>query len=261
LQPPDDPEDPSSWHLAIEAYRAMAADRNELVADPRYAPEPPDRLVSSDRIAARTLLIDPDRAGTFAIPAPGPGGTAYLCVVDREGLAVSFIQSNFMGIGSGIGAGDSGFFLHNRGAGFNLRPGHPNALAPGKRPLHTLSPSLWTDRGRLACLLGTRGGDYQPQLLVQLAIRILRAGIDPADAQSRPRWMLEPFDGDRPTLAVEADTPTSTVDDLARRGHAVSVRESPQHGWGPISVITVNERGLRNAAADPRVDTATAAVT
>ncbi len=260
LAPPDDPEDPRSWHLAIEAYRSMAADRNEVVADPKFALIPPAALVSDERIAERATRVDPERAGDFKSPLPAPGGTAYLAVIDASGLAVSFIQSNFMGIGSGLGAGDAGFFLHNRGAGFDLRRGHANELAPGKRPLHTLSPSLWTKGGRIACLLGTRGGDYQPQLLLQVAIRGLRAGIEPADAQAGPRWMIDPIDGANPVIAVESHTPAPTIDHLKRLGHQVSVRSDVQHGWGPVSLITIDEHGRRSAAADPRVDTATAAV-
>ena len=260
LEPPDDPEDPRSWHLAIEAYRSLAADRNDLVSDPKFAPQAPGDLVSDERITERAGRVDPGRAGTFAPPSPIPGGTAYLAVIDADGLAVSFIQSNFMGIGSGLGAGDAGCFLHNRGAGFDLRPGHPNELAPGKRPLHTLSPSLWTKGDRIVCLLGTRGGDYQPQLLLQVAVRLLRAGIEASEAQARPRWMIDPIDGASPVVAVEAHTPIGTIEYLQRLGHRVSVRSEVQHGWGPVSLITIDEHGKRTAAADPRVDTATAAV-
>ena len=251
LGPPDDPEDPRSWHLAIEAYRSMAVDRDDLVADPDFAPELPESLLSDDRVAERAALVDPGRAGRFAAPSPGPGGTAYLAVIDREGLAVSLIQSNFMGLGSGLGAGAAGFFLHNRGAGFNLRPGHPNELAPGKRPLHTLSPSLWTRGDQIACLLGTRGGDYQPQLLLQVALRCLKAGIEPSDAQARPRWMVDPIDDDSPVVAVEAHTPRRTIDELNRLGHNVSVRHDVQHGWGPVSLITIDDRGQANRRRRP----------
>jgi gamma-glutamyltranspeptidase/glutathione hydrolase len=261
LEAPDDPEDPRSWHLAIEAYRSMAVDRNDMVADPDYLSELPDSLLSDERVAERAALVDPGRAGRFSAPRPGPGGTAYLAVIDAQGLAVSFIQSIFMGLGSGLGAGEAGFFLHNRGAGFNLDPGHPNELGPGKRPLHTLSPSLWTRGDRIACLLGTRGGDYQPQLLLQVAVRCLKAGIGPWQAQAGPRWMVDPINDDSPVVAVEAGTPRRTVDELERLGHKVAVREDVQHGWGPVSLITIDDRGKRTAAADPRGATATAAVT
>lgn len=260
LEGPVEADSPESWHLAIESYRAMAFDRNEVVADPESAPLPSTELVSPRRIATRAGLIDKHRASPFAPPSPVPGGTAYLCAVDANGMGVSFIQSNFMGLGSGIGAGSAGFFLQNRGAGFDLRPGHPNRLQPGRRPLHTLSPTLWTRQGLLSAVLGTRGGDYQPQLLLQLAIRMFWQGLEPSAALARPRWMIEHFDQQKPQVAVEFHTPESIVADLVGRGHDVQRRTDTQHGWGPISVITVDERGLRTAAADGRVRTATAAV-
>lgn len=260
LSPPSDPELVESWHLAIEAYRAMAWDRDDVLADPAHSIVASTDLLEENRLRQRSALIDRNRVGAFGTPSPKPGGTAYLCTIDREGTGVSFIQSNFMGIGSGIGAGAAGFFLHNRGAGFDLRAGHPNELAPGKRPLHTLAPSLWTRGSRLVSLLGTRGGDYQPQLLLQMAIRIFHGFVDPGVAQSRPRWMIDQFSAARPVVAVEANTPNVIVNGLASLGHDVSVRRETQHGWGPVSVITVDEDGLRVAAADPRVDTASAQV-
>jgi gamma-glutamyltranspeptidase/glutathione hydrolase len=175
-------------------------------------------------------------------------------------LGVSLIQSNFMGIGSGIGAGAAGFFLHNRGAGFDLRPGHPNYLTPGRRPLHTLSPTLWTRQGELAALLGTRGGDYQPQLLLQMAIRLFGAGVEPGDAQLRPRWMIDQFAAAAPEVAIEPGTSADIENGLRAMGHVVNRRPDTEHGWGPISVITVTDDGLRTAAADPRFATAAAAV-
>jgi gamma-glutamyltranspeptidase/glutathione hydrolase len=260
LDPPADPEDPLSWHLAIEAYRSMAIDRDDLLSDPDFAQQPAGSLVSETRLAAAAELIDRGRAGTFRPPPPAPGGTAYLAAIDADGLAVSFIQSNFMGVGSGLGAGDAGFLLHNRGAGFNLRPGHANELSPGKRPLHTLSPTLWTKDGRISCLLGTRGGDYQPQLLLQVAIRCLRSTVELSDVQARPRWMVAPLDDSRPVVAVEGHTPVETIRHLEKAGHQVAVQTAMQHGWGPVSVIMIDDDGTRIAAADPRVATATAAV-
>ncbi len=149
--------DPSTHHGLIEAYRAVAWERDDLVADPTTAPLPPDRLLDPQRLKRRVAVIDDRRVADWPAPSPAPGGTAYLCTRDRWGMGVSLIQSNFHGIGAGLGAGDTGVFLHNRGAGFNLIPGHPNELTPGRRPLHTLSPTLWTDGSDLRLLLGTRG--------------------------------------------------------------------------------------------------------
>jgi gamma-glutamyltranspeptidase/glutathione hydrolase len=260
LDPPSDPELVDSWHLAIEAYRSMAWDRNEVLADPTHAALAPQQLVADQLLRQRAGSIVRTRAGSFGAPAEKPGGTAYMCTIDSEGTGVSLIQSNFMGIGSGIGAGKAGFFLQNRGAGFDLRHGHPNELAPDKRPLHTLSPSLWTVGTRLACLLGTRGGDYQPQLLLQMAIRIFHGKMEPGMAQGRPRWIIDQLSTPNPQIAVEAHTPKQVIKGLADLGHEVVVREETQHGWGPVSVITVDGAGLRAVAADPRVDTAHADV-
>jgi gamma-glutamyltranspeptidase/glutathione hydrolase len=174
-------------------------------------------------------------------------------------LGISLIQSNFEGIGSGIAAGDQGFFLHNRGAGFNVTEGHPNELGPGKRPLHTLSPSLWTRDGQLELILGTRGGHQQPQLLAQVAAHLFRAGDGPGTAQNRPRWTTEELSGS-PRLKVESTMPAPVVQDLRDRGHEVEIAGNLEGGWGPVSVITVDETGLRTGAPDPRVNTTAVAV-
>ncbi|RPI20741.1 MAG: gamma-glutamyltranspeptidase, partial [Actinobacteria bacterium] len=256
LEPPDDPEDPRSWHLAIEAYRSLAVDRNDLVSDPKFAPEPPGALVSDERIAERARRVDPGRAGDFTSPSPAPGGTAYLAVIDAAGLAVSFIQSNFMGIGSGLGAGDAGFFLHNRGAGFDLRPGHPNELRPGRRPMHTLAPTLWTRRGSLDLVLGTRGGDQQPQLLMQFAAAHYHAGTSIEDTQQLPRWTMSLPAHTGSQIDVEARFPEATVGGLVARGHSVTAADEWMAGWGPISAIDAG--GGMRGAADPRVTTSAA---
>jgi gamma-glutamyltranspeptidase/glutathione hydrolase len=260
LGPPADPGSPRFHHAVIECYRAVAWERDDLVADPAYAPLPPERLLDPQRLRPRLSAIRSDRVATWPTAAPAPGGTAYLCVVDAAGMGVSLIQSNFAGIGSGISAGDTGVWLHNRGAGFSLRPGHPNEAAPGKRPLHTLSPTLWTDGGRLALLLGTRGGHQQPQYLLQMAALLHLVGLDPAEAQARPRWHMEDGgDGARSVLVAEAGMPEDVVAGLARLGHAVARGPRLAAGWGPVSVIAAAADGTRRGAADPRVAAARAA--
>ncbi|MDH5505256.1 MAG: gamma-glutamyltransferase, partial [Acidimicrobiia bacterium] len=131
--PPADPEDPAHVHLMIEAYRAVAARRDDLLSDPRTAADH-EELLGEELLSYLAGQLDRRRAGIWPSPNPVIGGTTYLSVVDRAGIGVSLIQSNFHGIGSGIGAGTSGFFLHNRGAGFTLTKGHRNELSPGKRP-------------------------------------------------------------------------------------------------------------------------------
>jgi gamma-glutamyltranspeptidase/glutathione hydrolase len=259
LDPPRDPDDPALHHTVIEAYRAVAWERDDLVADPGRAPLTPDALLDPERILNRVSHIDPRRVASWPDPRPAPGGTAYLCVVDADDMAVSLIQSNFSGIGSGIGAGDTGVFLHNRGAGFNLEPGHPNEAAPGRRPLHTLSPTLWTDHGRAAMTLGTRGGHQQPQYLSQAAAALLHLGLDPAATQALPRWHADQAgDVAGSSLLVEARMPDAVVDGLEARGHRVERGPDRPQGWGPVSMIVLDPDGGRRAAADPRVTTATA---
>ncbi len=253
--PPVDPDDPEYLHLQIEAYRSVAWERDDLVTDPRRSPLPPDQLAAPDRLRDRAGQIDRTHVGTWPRPRPAPGGTAYLCFVDRDGMAVSLIQSNYMGIGSGIAAPGAGFFLHNRGAGFNLIEGHPNELSPGARPLHTLSPTLWTRNGTLDTVLGTRGGQYQPQLLLQVAAASLLIGDDPETALRRPRWVL-----DGASLRVEGRMPDRVITELARRGHTIERAGDFERGWGPVSMIQIADGGIREAAADPRVETTLAVV-
>lgn len=241
-------------HLQVEAYRSLAWERDDLVADPAHAPITAEELVSDDRLRARAEAISTDRAGTWPAEHRPPGGTAYLAFVDASGMGVSLIQSNFHGLGTTIGAGDAGFILHNRGGGFTLTPGHPNRLGPRKRPLHTLAPTLWTRDGELDTVLGTRGGHQQPQLLTQVAWSLMVDGLDPAAAQSRPRWTTASFGpGLASTLLLEAAAGDDVADDLRSRGHAVEVVQGGQGGWGPVSMIQVLPGGLRRAAPDPRV--------
>ena len=184
----------------------------------------------------------------------------YLCVRDAAGMGISLIQSNFHGIGSGVGAGDTGVLLHNRGAGFTLEPGHRNELAPGRRPLHTLSPTLWTDDGLLRLLLGTRGGQYQPQLLMQVAAHRLAAGANLADSVATARWIVDHWGPDEsPIVTVEERIGSSIVDDLRRWGHSVEVAGNWERGWGPVAAIETDDEKVI-AAGDPRVSTSGAGV-
>ncbi len=258
LDPPADPGDPRFHHAAIEAYRAVAWERDDLVADPDHAPWDPARLLDPARLGERLNGIDPDRATTWPRPLSAPGGTAYFCAVDRDGMAVSCIQSNFAGIGSRLSAGPTGVFLQNRGAGFSLRPGHPNEAAPGKRPLHTLSPTLWTKGGEAALVLGARGGHQQPQYLTQMAAAMLLARLDPAAAQALPRWHIEDTGAAEPSVvSVEAGMSEDVVTGLAAAGHTIAPGPEAAVGWGPVSVVSI-EAGIRRGAADPRVSTAAA---
>ena len=250
-----DPADPESHHRLVEAYRIVAAERDDLVADPDLAPLSPADLLDDERLELLAAGIG-DRAGDHRLPSRRPGGTAFLCVVDASGMAVSFIQSNYRGIGTNIGAGRSGFILHDRGSGATLEPGHPNELAPGRRPFHTLAPTLWSSGDRPTLVLGTRGGHQQPQLLAQVAAHLF-AGDEPWEAQARPRWTI-PDAGVDGGLRLEPGFDDAIVEGLGARGHEAEVTTMPTGGWGPVSLITLGAGGLLTAAADPRVDTAMA---
>ncbi len=258
LNPPHDPENPIWWHLLIEAYRSLAWERNDLVADPEHAPLPEGLLLDRKRLARAAATIDHDRAGVWPKAMGTESGTCYLCVVDADGLAISLIQSNYRGTGSPFGAASSGFLLQDRGGGFSLVPGHPNELRPGKRPLHTLSPTLWTDGTEPRWLIGARGGRVQPQLVAQVAARAIVAGIDLGGAQQAPRWTVQEFGpGAVPRFAVEPGVESALVEDLRGRGHQIDELDQLQAGWGPLSIIEV-EGSIRRVAADPRIETATA---
>jgi gamma-glutamyltranspeptidase/glutathione hydrolase len=260
LDPPDDPNDPAFQHLLIEAYRSVAWEREDTVSDPHTTELDVSELLAPARLTERAERIRPDRAVRWPMPVPGIGGTAYMTVLDGDGMGISFIQSNFAGIGSGLSAGATGVWLHNRGAGFNLIPGHPNEYAPGKRPLHTLSPTLWTVDGALDLLLGTRGGDQQPQYLSQFAATHYRGGLCTDDSQSMPRWsMSQPEPGTDSAIEVESRFAASTVRGLEQRGHDVTVADPYEAGWGPISAIDVG--GERKGSADPRISTSAALTT
>jgi len=260
LDAPADPVDPEYVHLLIESYRSVAGGRDQLVSDPSTAASTAE-LLGEDLLADLRRDIDRSRAGRWPAPARQVEGTAYLCAVDRDGIGISLMQSNFHGIGSGIGAGAAGFFLHNRGAGFTLEPGHRNVLAPGRRPLHTLAPTLWTRDGGLELILGTRGGHQQPQLLAQVAAHVFHCGLTPGAAQEVPRWTTRATaPHTTSTIAVENRMPAATVEALRQGGHEVTKGGAYEGGWGPVSMIHVLPSGLRVAAADPRVATAAAAV-
>ncbi len=261
LDAPRDPSDPAYHHAMIEAYRAAVFDRDEVLADPDFAGVASAELLAPKRLAPRVGAFDPAVAGSWPPPTEMPGGTTFLAVVDRDGIAVSLIQSNYHGLGSGIGAGSAGFVLHNRGLGFTLDRDHPNSLAPGKRPRHTLAPTLWTRHEQLDLVLGTRGGNQQPQLLTQVAAHLAHAEQTPHAAQQMPRWTLSSFGpGEGSHLHVESGLPSATLDGLGERGHRVEQRARYEESFGPVAVIAVDPGGLRTAAADPRVTTSSAAV-
>ncbi|HSM43864.1 MAG TPA: gamma-glutamyltransferase, partial [Acidimicrobiia bacterium] len=260
LDPPNDPGDPLWWHLLIEAYRCLAWERDDLVSDPGTVALPADLLLDPERLERAAATVDPDRTGVWPQSIAAPPSTAYLCAADSAGMAVSVIQSNYRGTGSPFGAARSGFLLQDRGMGFTLTPGHPNELAPGKRPLHTLAPTLWTEGDQPRWTIGTRGGAVQPQLIAQLAGRAIVGGADLDGAQRAPRWTTSDFGpGAGSSVSLEPGVPEVVTKGLEERGHSLNVLDGRQPGWGPMSIIEL-DGAERRAAPDPRVDTTAALV-
>lgn len=255
LDPPRDPGNPLWWHLLIESYRCLAWERDDIVADPGTAPLPNHLLIGRERLARAASTVSRERAGVWPDRIGSLTSTAYLCVADADDTCVSMIQSNYRGTGSPFGAARSGFLLQDRGSGFSLNKGHPNVVAPGKRPLHTLAPTLWTLGREPRWLLGTRGGAVQPQLVAQVGARAIIGAQTLEQALAAPRWTISDFGpGSTPSLRIEPGAPDDVLDDLRTRGHRLTELDGPQPGWGPMSMIQMDPNG-KNAGADPRVDT------
>jgi gamma-glutamyltranspeptidase/glutathione hydrolase len=226
LDLPDDPADPLWAHLLVEAAKWAAFDRNDVLHEGADGAA----LVAPDELAARRAAISADQASVLAPPA-ADGGTIYLCAVDGDQLGVSLIQSNAAGFGAHLTVPEVGVFLHNRGIGFSLEPGHPAELAPGRRPPSTLAPALVTrNDGTLRAVLGTMGGDGQPQVVLQLLARLLQAGQAPGAVIAAPRFVLTVPDArgfdtwdkrHRLMVAVEQGAPWAAG--LTERGHDVDV--------------------------------------
>ncbi len=212
------------------------------------APVPVEHLLSAAWSDAARGAIDPAKAGTpVAWPEPAHSDTVYLCVVDRDGNAVSLINSIFSGFGSGILAPQSGVLLHNRGTSFSLEPGHPNAIAPGKRPMHTIIPGMVMRDGAAVAPFGVMGGHYQAMGHVELLTGIIDRGLDVQEALDAPRSFA--YQGElqlEHTFAPELDAA------LAARGHRVARRDEPLGGG---QVVWVDQaRGCLVAGSDPRKD-------
>jgi gamma-glutamyltranspeptidase/glutathione hydrolase len=257
---PEDPDDAVWAHLLIEAAATAAYDRPEVLH------EGADGAALVAAAERRADLIDVARAGHRTIAA-AEGDTTYLCTADDSGMAVSLIQSNAAGFGSWLVEPTTGINLHNRGLGFNLRPGHPAEYGPGRRPPHTLLPALATRGGDLVAVFGTMGGDAQPQIVLQLAARLFGHASSPSEAVASPRWTLRGpstgFDtwtsGEPPTVMLEGHAPTAWRTGLLERGHPVDVAPPFDSGFGHAHVITVGKRGTFAAAADPRARVGSAA--
>ena len=244
-------------HLLIEAMRVAFADTQWYVADPAFNPLPLDALTSKRYADERRKLIDPSRATVDTRRGSPVAGsdTVYLTVVDGAGNACSFINSNYMGFGTGIVPEGTGISLQNRGYGFSLDPAHPNALAPGKRPYHTIIPALATRDGSLYAAFGVMGGYMQPQGHVQVVVGLVDDGLDPQAVLDRPRFCLTEA---RPSSRVELEDGISAfvMAQLAGMGHSVvPVTGYARSAFGRGQIILRDpESGVLVGGSDPRAD-------
>ena len=244
-------------HTLIESYRAAASQRDDITYDYENIDLFPG--LDTEYLKSLSNLIDLDNSSIFTQPTDIGGGTAYMCTKDKDGNAVSLIQSNYYGIGSTIGVKDYGFFLHNRGAGFNLIKNHPNSLKPGRKPLHTLSPTMWSVDVDLDMVIGTRGGRYQPQLLSHFILKILK-NENLKNAMISPRWNIDEFGKESVSeINIEPGLDEKITDELVNKGHKVNQLGELQNSYGPISAIVKTDDSW-NATHDPRVDTASSII-
>ncbi len=245
-------------HLEIEVMRLAFADARWFVADPAFSPMPLQALLSKEYAAERRKLIDPGQAirdlrhGTPL----SASDTVYLSVVDGAGNACSFINSNYMGFGTGIVPSGWGFSLQNRGHNFSLDASHPNALAPGKRPYHTIIPAMATRlNGSLYASFGVMGGFMQPQGHMQVLSAMVDDGLDPQAALDRPRFCIE--DGSAGgRVALEEGLPSEAAEKLARMGHVVTPVEGYSRAvFGRGQIIRRDENSaVLWGGSDPRAD-------
>jgi gamma-glutamyltranspeptidase/glutathione hydrolase len=255
-------DSPERLHLMVEAMRLAFADARQYVADMATNPAPAAWLLSREYASERRALISPGLAmqpPSFGTPLAG-SDTVYLSVVDGQGSACSFINSLYMGFGTGIVAKGAGLFLQNRGALFNLEADHPNVLAPGKRPYHTIIPAMATKDGELWASFGVMGGFMQPQGHFQVISALLDDNLNPQEALNRPRWLLNKGTGDS-ALWLEEGIPLATMARLAEMGHRVRpVSGYMRAHFGDGQIIRRDaETGVLYGGSDPRKDGLTAA--
>ena len=246
--------DPARWHVMIEAMRLGMADAARHVADPAMVQVPVAGLLSKGYAAKRRALIRPDKALEIVAPGqPEHRDTVYLTVVDGQGNAVSFINSLYYGFGSGLVVPGTGICLQNRGACFSLESGHPNALAGGKRPYHTIIPAMALRQGRLWLSFGVMGGFMQPQGHLQVLTNLVDHGMNPQAALDAPRFRVNERGG--LAVSVETGVPLATRKALAAMGHEVTAEPTFTPGFGSGDIIARDARsGVLWGASDPRKD-------
>ncbi|WP_299139137.1 gamma-glutamyltransferase family protein [uncultured Tateyamaria sp.] len=242
-----DPMGTARAHIEAEAAKLAYDARNRFLGDADYTTRL-DHMMSPDTAARLAALIDPNKA--MAAPAPLSEqvhkDTIYICVVDRDGMAVSLIYSIFHGFGSGIASEKYGILFQNRGAGFTLEDGHPNELKGGKRPMHTIIPGMLAQDGKPFMPFGVMGGAYQPNGHARLVSNIVDFDMDPQTAIDAPRAF-----SDAGNMKVERGYTDAVRADLSDLGHDVSI---PDTAIGGAQAIQIRDDGVLEGASDPRKD-------
>jgi gamma-glutamyltranspeptidase/glutathione hydrolase len=252
------------WHVMTEAKKVAFADRARYYADPDFVKTPVEKLLSKDYAKQRAALIDMKHAARTDSPgevaALNQKETTYLCTADASGMMVSLIQSNYTGFGSGYVVPDLGFGLQDRGGLFSLDPKHPNALAPGKRPFHTIIPAFVTKDGQPLMAFGLMGGDMQPQGHAQVIVNLFDFGMNLQEAGDAIRFhhtgSTEPTGTvmtDGGVLHIEDGLPPAVLEELKRRGH--KLESEPVGAYGGYQAIWRDpQTGMYAGATEKRKD-------
>ncbi len=243
------PDSADSLHLQIEAMKLALADTWRNVTDPAAMEVGTAQMLDDAYLAERARAIDMKRAHEPKAGIPKGGGTVYLAAADERGMMLSFIQSNYMGFGSGVVVSGTGISLQNRGAGFTLQAGHPNRVGPRKRPFQTIIPGFLTRDGQPVMSFGVMGGNMQPQGHVQMIVRLVDYNQNPQACSDGARWIVNTD----MTVSVEERVPGAVKEELARRGHRIVPPDRPQFGFGGAQLIHRLEDGYC-AASDHRKD-------
>ncbi len=242
-------------HAYVEAKHRAWAERDRHITDPKFYDVPLDRFLSKDAAAELRSSIDLERVSGLTGAPSEVGDTVYLCAVDRDGMAVSLIQSIYNNFGSGIVAPKSGILFQNRGSAFSLDPSDANVVEAGKRPRHTLIPAMLLKDGTPEVVFGTMGADGQAQTHLQLLLGMVDFELEPQEAIETPRWRSTVDPDGRVWLLIEPAVGEDVLAGLRRRGHDVVVSAQWDSGLGHAQAIKIDrERGVLIGGADPRGD-------
>jgi gamma-glutamyltranspeptidase/glutathione hydrolase len=243
------------YHLAAEITKAVLAKKDKHLSDPRFHDMPLEQLISKSYGRVLADSVPWEAAPAKATRAWGED-TAYTAVYDREGNAVSMVQSLYFAFGSTFMPKNTGILMHNRGNSFSLREGDPHILKPGKRPPHTLMPAMVLHHDQPVLLLGSQGGEGQPQTVLSILTGVIDYGLGIGEALNLPRWLYgKHFSDAESVLRCEDRVDQAVIQELERRRHAVRRLKSWDYATGQAGAIQINRRdGTITGAADLRSD-------